>query len=453
MNKNYKSNKSLHAIFLVLGLFLVIVIENSSQMGGEMAPVANTSQPPILEVETEVEPEVETIVALDKEDVLTDPKDLIGEDFTVPAGLENRVGFWFDIYSKYDSTNKVIHHMDYPWIHYEVFNIADILARPARFPWINPEKADKETLIRLNVVRAELRALAKKLKKKTLPELSDREKIWITQLQSLPGSIAQNVRKAAERVRVQTGQKDFFSKGLSIANRYLPHMEKIFQDHGLPKEIARLPLVESSFNKMATSKVGAAGLWQFMDGTGKKFLVINSFIDERRSPLKSTEAAAELLKENYLIMSKSWPLAITAYNHGPGGLKKAMKKLKTKDIVKIINYYQSRQFSFASENFYSEFLAALYVETYSNDLWTKIERQATIEFEPYKLTRRIKPSKIFKMGDISKEELMDLNPDIKKSIQNDALLPKGFILFIHPEKVALMDKIRGNNIVQNQPAN
>ncbi|OYZ22233.1 MAG: hypothetical protein B7Y39_08025 [Bdellovibrio sp. 28-41-41] len=445
MNKIYKSNKSLCAVFLVLGLFLTIVIENSSYVDAETALFEVTPIPTLQN------PEISAI--LDKDAILKDPKSLIDPDFAVPEGLEKRVGFWFEVYSKYDSSNKIIHHMDYPWIHFEIYNISEILARPQRFPWINPEKADKETRLRLNVVRGELRALAKKLNRKNVPELSEREQQWVDQLKTLPGSLVKNARLAAQRVRIQTGQKDFFSKGLAVANRYLPHMERIFQEHGLPKEIARLPLVESSFNKLATSKVGAAGLWQFMDGTGKKFLVINSHIDERRSPLKSTEAAAELMKENYRIMLKSWPLAITAYNHGPGGIKKAVKKLKTKNIVKIINDFQSRQFSFASENFYSEFLAALYVETYSNDLWANIDRLATIEFQPYKLTRRMKPSKIFKMGSISKEELMDLNPDISKSIQADAMLPKGFILFIHPEKVSQLENLRGQDIATTPIAN
>lgn len=390
---------------------------------------------------------------LDRDSILTDPKNLIDPDFAVPEGLEKRVAFWFDVYSKYDSTNKIIHHLDYPWIQYEIYNIAEILARPQRFPWINPEKADKETRIHLNKVRTELRTLYKKLKKGNLDSLSEKEKLWVDQLQTIPGSLVKNAKIAAARVRVQTGQKDFFTKGLTIANRYMPHMEQIFVDHGLPKEIARLPLVESSFNKMATSKVGAAGLWQFMNGTGKKFLVINPFIDERRSPIKSTEAAAELMKENYMIMGRSWPLAITAYNHGPSGLKKAIKKLKTKNIVKIINHFESKQFSFASENFYSEFLAALYVEMYSNDLLSNIDRLATIEFEPYKLTKRLKPSKIVKNAAITVDELMDLNPDIRKSIQLDVMLPKGFILYVHPENVSQLEKLRGQEIAKNPDIN
>lgn len=436
MNKNYKSNKAYYAISVVLGLFLSLVIENSSQLNSEKTPI----------VASEITTSTST---LDRETILTDPKNLIDPDFSVPEGLEKRVGFWFDVYSKYDSTNKIIHHLDYPWIQFEIFNISEILARPQRFPWINPEKADKETHTRVQVIRAELKTLAKKLKKQPDAELSEKEKLWVDQFQTLPGSLIKNVKSATQRIRIQTGQKDFFSKGLAVANRYLPHMEQIFIDHGLPKEIARLPLVESSFNKLATSKVGAAGLWQFMDGTGKKFLLINSFIDERRSPLKSTEAAAELMKENYKIMGKSWPLAITAYNHGPTGLKKAIKRLNTTDIVKIIKDFESRRFSFASENFFSEFLAALYVESYSSDLFFNITKLDTIQFEPFKLRKRIKPSRIVKNAAITLDELLDLNPDIRRSIKLDIMLPKGFVIYVHPDKISELEKLRGQDIAKN----
>lgn len=437
MNKNYKSNKAYYAISVVLGLFLVLVIENSSLLTSEKAPEVAAVSP--------------QMPAMDRDTILTDPKNIIDPDFSIPEGLERRVSFWFDVYSKYDSTNKIIHHLDYPWIQFEIFNVSDILARPQKFPWTNPEKADKETRIRLHVVQSELKSLAKKIKSNKLHQLTEREQLWIDQLQQIPGSILKNVRTAAKRVRVQTGQKDFFAKGLSVANRYLPHMEQIFKNHGLPKEIARLPLVESSFNKLATSKVGAAGLWQFMDGTGKKFLLINDFIDERRSPLKSTEAAAELLKENFMIMGKTWPLAITAYNHGPSGIKKAVKKLNSKNIVKIISHFESKQFSFASENFYCEFLAALYVESYSNELFLNIEKLETLTYEPFKLTKRIKPSKILEIASLTREALLDLNPDIRKAIHLDIKLPKGFVVFVPPNKLSDLEKLHGQDVVAKNP--
>ncbi|MCB0369476.1 MAG: lytic transglycosylase domain-containing protein, partial [Bdellovibrionales bacterium] len=340
MEKNDKFNKSYAVLFVVLVLFSVFLVENSSYSPANLAP--NQNPEPILASE----PPSSVFNPIATEDVLSDSENRISEEFSIPKGLTDRVNFWVEVYSKYSSDDKIIHHSDFPWIKYEIYNVSDILAQPAKFSWTNPEKAQKATIKRLHYIRAKLKSLYKKLQRHKLESLDPDEQKYLEALQALPGSILKNTRKAISRVRVQTGQKDFFEKGLGVANRYLPHMEQIFKNHGLPAEISRLPLVESSFNKKATSKVGAAGLWQFMSHTGKKFLVINSFIDERRSPLKSTEAAAELIKENYMIMKKSWPLAITAWNHGPAGLKKAMKELKTTNIVKIIKYFESKQFSF-----------------------------------------------------------------------------------------------------------
>src|SRR5690606_8417959 len=100
-------------------------------------------------------------------------------------------------------------------------------------------------------------------------------------------------------------------------------MEEIFTQLDLPIELTRIPLVESSFNIMAHSKAGAVGVWQFMPLSGKEYMKVDPSIgiDERRSPLKSTIAAARLLKRN-LKMTGNWPLAITAYNHGFTGIKR-----------------------------------------------------------------------------------------------------------------------------------
>ena len=87
--------------------------------------------------------------------------------------------------------------------------------------------------------------------------------------------------------------------------------------HGVPEEIAALPHVESSFNPEAYSKVGAAGLWQFMPSTAKRFMRVDGIVDERLDPYSATEAAANLMLYNYRLLG-SWPLTVTAYNHGPG---------------------------------------------------------------------------------------------------------------------------------------
>jgi membrane-bound lytic murein transglycosylase D len=116
--------------------------------------------------------------------------------------------------------------------------------------------------------------------------------------------------------------------------------------------------VESSFNPKAYSKAGAAGIWQFTRSTGKKFMKVGRGVDERRDPIRSSKAAAQLLEQNYRIL-RSWPLAITAYNHGISGLSKARKTKGSEEA--IFSDYSTRRFQFASRNFYSEFLATRHV--------------------------------------------------------------------------------------------
>ena len=134
-------------------------------------------------------------------------------------------------------------------------------------------------------------------------------------------------------------------------------MRREFRDRGLPEDLAYLPHVESSFNTHAYSKYGAAGMWQFMRATGRRFLKVNYVVDERLDPLTATRAAAQLLKDNHKLLG-TWPLAITAYNHGEVGMQRAVRKMGTKDIVAIIERYKGRSFGFASRNFYPQFLAA-----------------------------------------------------------------------------------------------
>ena len=136
---------------------------------------------------------------------------------------------------------------------------------------------------------------------------------------------------------------------------------RVLEQHGVPEEIAALPHVESSFNPAAYSKVGAAGLWQFMPSTAKRFMRVDGVVDERLDPYSATEAAANLMLYNYRLLG-SWPLAVTAYNHGPGGLRRAQEELGTSDIAVIVKRYQGATFGFASRNFYVAFLAALEVD-------------------------------------------------------------------------------------------
>ena len=140
-----------------------------------------------------------------------------------------------------------------------------------------------------------------------------------------------------------------------------------------------LPHVESSFNAAAYSKVGAAGLWQFMRSTGRRYMRVDDAVDERLDPYRSTEAAAQLLAYNYRVLG-SWPLALTAYNHGAAGMRRAKESVGTDDFVKINRTYNSRTFGFASRNFFPSFLAALTIDENPEKYFGALERRPEQKF-------------------------------------------------------------------------
>ena len=158
----------------------------------------------------------------------------------------------------------------------------------------------------------------------------------------------------------------------------------MLEQHGVPAEIAALPHVESSFNPAAYSKVGAAGLWQFMPSTAKRFMRVDGLVDERLDPYSATEAAANLMLYNYRLLG-SWPLAVTAYNHGPGGLRRAQEQLGTSDIAVIVKRYQGATFGFASRNFYVAFLAALEVDRNAEKYFGPIDALPDTQNTPVEL--------------------------------------------------------------------
>ncbi|MCX6130645.1 MAG: lytic transglycosylase domain-containing protein, partial [Proteobacteria bacterium] len=159
-------------------------------------------------------------------------------------------------------------------------------------------------------------------------------------------------------LRCQAGLADTFSQALKVSELYLPQMERIFREHQLPVELTRLVYVESMFNLKARSKVGASGIWQLMPQAARAYLHIRGGRDERNSPLLATRAAAKIMQNNYATL-QSWPLAITAYNHGLGGMRRAVTQTGSRGLGDNIAAYRSPSYGFASRNFDAEFLAVL----------------------------------------------------------------------------------------------
>lgn len=370
--------------------------------------------------------------------VLADFDNRISDQFDIPQNMQDRVGFWFDIYTKYNSHKRVIHHSRYPWIIFDVIDVTPIIeAETPKFRWMRNQKADK-------VVEQELKqfkkSLSKIVKTGTIDAKNNYEVAIGKALTQLKGGLSKKARLALESIRVQTGQQNFFAAGLEISPIYLSGMEEIFAEHKLPTELTRLPFVESSFNHKAVSKVGASGIWQFMSYTAKNFLTVNDFIDERNSPIKASVAAAKLLKENHMILHRSWPLALSAWNHGPNGIRKAMKATGTRDLGKIVDSYNSKTFDFASSNFYAGFLAALYAEKYNELMFTDLKHQTPFDLHLAQLSRQIKTRDVLKLSGLTEESFLFYNPDLSKALKSNIQLPKGFRLIVdNPSRDALAD--------------
>ncbi|MCA9732929.1 LysM peptidoglycan-binding domain-containing protein [candidate division KSB1 bacterium] len=342
--------------------------------------------------------------------------------FPVPESLESAVAFWEKVYSRYTSDEIMIHDDEKLGVIYEVINFNDLYGNPDKVS--RRTKSDRIERIKKRY-KSDLLRISNKMYKKQ--PLTDNEQ----QLVNLHGADAsyKEIRDAAYRVRGQQGLKNEFKQGLERSGLYLEHIRDIFSKHKLPPELSLLPHVESSFNYKAYSKYGAAGIWQFTRSTGRLFMKINYDIDERSDPIVATEAAAKLLTQNFSEL-QSWPLAITAYNHGRAGMKRAKNKFGD-DIGAIVRNYSSRSFKFASRNFYAEFIAAYKVATSHTEHFGYVEFESPIRFITFETKKYYSAQSLCKTFNITIDELKEFNPALRSPILlGQRRIPKGYKLRI-----------------------
>lgn len=262
--------------------------------------------------------------------------------FPTPAELTQHVAFWKAVFTRYSCRQMIVYDSWYPQV---VYAVIDLDTTP-------------DVTATLQTYRRLLRALARKAPITAATPLSDEERRLVGLFAEI--SEPQKFHKAAtERIRLQRGQREYFRDAVRLSGQYQPRFEAIFRQHGLPLELTRLPFVESYFQERAYSSAGAAGIWQFMPATARLYgLALNRRVDERYDAFKSADSAARLLKANYAIF-QSWPLAVTAYNHGPAGLLRAINTLKTQDLGIIARAYRDARFGFYSRNYYAQFVAVV----------------------------------------------------------------------------------------------
>jgi membrane-bound lytic murein transglycosylase D len=250
------------------------------------------------------------------------------DPFPVPEQLAPAARFWVDVFTRYSQHDYVIHDRIEPGHIYDV---------------VTTTGAGDEEL-----VAARVRAVVDRLALASLTGLD------LASPPQVPAVAPE------DRVRVQRGMREVFGAGLTEHRRFRQIVERALEREGLPLQLSVLPLVESSYNPEAVSRAGATGMWQFTATTARRYLRIHGRVDERLDPVRSSHAAARHLRELREALP-SWPLALTAYNHGITGVERARRAIGSDDLGLLVSEYRGPGFGFASRNFYAEFLAARHV--------------------------------------------------------------------------------------------
>ena len=335
------------------------------------------------------------------------------EPFPRFDAIAPNVAFWTNVYSRYPTTQVIIHDSIDLNIVYDVITV-----KPYDMPG-----ARKINRSRTKRAIATYQDILKRLAAN--PHIEDSDCRRVAKLFG-PNTDAKTFRRASQQVRGQLGQKDRFRAGLIRSGAYLDEIRTILTSYGVPEDLAYLPHVESSFNPNAYSKFGAAGIWQFTRSTGKRFMQVGYVLDERRDPIRATHAAAKLLRENYEKLG-SWPLAITAYNHGAAGMARARQKHG--DYPAIFNSYRSRTFKFASRNFYSEFLAARQVASDHTAYFGTLDLAAPAASHTVRLDGYIRFEDLCAHYKVAPDIMKQMNPALRSPVFNDQkYVPKGYDL-------------------------
>ena len=331
--------------------------------------------------------------------------------FPRPAELEPAIEFWIRVYTEVDTSSGFLHDSE---------NLAIIYA-----------ELDFDNL-EIDVQRQKVKnALLMLASGKRTDLTANQENI----LNLWPDGVSdQTLKKAANNVRWQLGQSNSFLDGLQRSGAYRSHIDEILQNRGLPPELALLPHVESSFNPEAYSHANAAGMWQFTRLTGQRFMRIDHFIDERMDPYIAADAAMSLLEYNYRILG-TWPLALTAYNHGVGGMSRAVRENNTTAIDEIVTNYKGRAFGFAGRNFYAQFLAVNEIERDVDLYFQDIRLAIPPNFTEVRLDSFIGARDFATSVGTTINQLRVDNPSLRNAVwQGVKRIPRGFRLKLRAEQ-------------------
>lgn len=340
-------------------------------------------------------------------------------EFTKPAAIAPNVAFWKKVYIEWSINDIALHDEEDLGIIYRVVRVP---VRGAK----NDKGQGRSDVI--NAARAEVEAALKSLQKKQPKDDSKLEGAEKSVYLALKANQRPDKYNRIAKIRAQNGLRERFIQGYQLSGLYEPFIYGELTRVGLPRELIGIAFVESLFYTGAKSKVGAAGIWQFMSYTGREYMQLNSVIDERWDPIIATEAAAKYLKQAKKELGV-WPLAVTSYNYGRGGMKGLRNGAGTDDFGVILAVSKNKRFGFAARNYYSCFLAVLEILDEAPVRLAGVQRKPNWSYDVIRLPFPAYSSQLTGTGLVDQTTFEWLNPAISDDASRGKLpLPHGFSL-------------------------
>ena len=352
------------------------------------------------------------------------------ETFSCPKSLHARVGFWVEVFSRWDTNTAIFHDKENPQRVFSTISRNNGCRGSSKGGAIERERTS---------IKASLKSLATKIEQGK--SLDDVER----QLQSVFGNASSSeIRAASDRIRCQSGNKDRMRTALSNFHQYRPNILDALESENISLELQYLPFVESAFDPKALSHVGAAGLWQIMPATGRSLgLWVDNVVDERYDPKIASYAAARYFRNSVEDLTETAfengakvtpkdlnPFVITSYNYGVRGMMRAINQVGL-DYERLLTEYKSPNFQTAVKNFYASFLAARHVAKNSQQFFGEITPNASVKhsFNTVVLSRATSVKRLVNELSVDRQRLEDLNPSLNNVVWSDkALVPKNFKL-------------------------
>ena len=337
-------------------------------------------------------------------------------EFDKPAAIASNVAFWKRVYAEWRLDDIALYDEDDLGMVYRVVRV--------------PKRGQKDEQGRtraeaVTAARTEVEIALKSLQKKEPKNADDLNGLEKEIFVALADCKRPDKYSRTARIRGQNGLYERFVQGYANSGLYESFISAELVRQELPKELIGIAFVESLFFTGAKSKVGAAGVWQFMTYTGREYMQLNPVVDERWDPILATEAAAKYLKQAKKELG-TWPLAVTSYNYGRSGMKGLSRDAGTTDFNVILAVTRGKRFGFAARNYYASFLAVLEILDEKEARFAGVPKKPSWDYDVVRVPFPLFSTQLTGTGLVDQATFEWLNPALSDEAARGRLpLPHG----------------------------